>query len=222
MPIDLPVLFTTPDAHEPATQGAKADVGHASRYVARILQQHLIEDPDSTLLDSPRHRRLRGHLGLHQTVGAARAQGPRRRRADHRGDRGQFRVDPLVAYGNGGSLLKFGGDALLLWFEGDGHVERACRATVLMRRALRDVGRIEVPGRKGRAPNVAGRAHAATSISLRSARATSSSACGARLEPSRRHGACGRAAGEICCQRRNGCAASCRARAMRRVPACFF
>ena len=27
-----------------------------------------------------------------------------------------------VAYDRGGSLLKFGGDALLLWFEGEGHV----------------------------------------------------------------------------------------------------
>ena len=27
-----------------------------------------------------------------------------------------------VAYENGGSLLKFGGDALLLWFDGEGHV----------------------------------------------------------------------------------------------------
>ena len=31
-----------------------------------------------------------------------------------------------VAYDAGGSLLKFGGDALLLWFQGDRHLERAC------------------------------------------------------------------------------------------------
>ena len=59
-----------------------------------------------------------------------------------------FEAILAVAYENGGSLLKFGGDALLLWFEGDGHAVRACRATVLMRRVLRDVGRIEVPGAK--------------------------------------------------------------------------
>ncbi len=51
-----------------------------------------------------------------------------------------------IAYGNGGSLLKFGGDALLLWFATEGHVERTCRAAMQMRRVLRDVGRIEVPG----------------------------------------------------------------------------
>ena len=54
----------------------------------------------------------------------------------------------FVAYENGGSLLKFGGDALLLWFEGQGHATRACRASMRMRRALRSVGRIEVPGAK--------------------------------------------------------------------------
>src|SRR5712691_4146676 len=32
------------------------------------------------------------------------------------------------AYAGGGSLLKFGGDALLLLFDGDGHAERACDA----------------------------------------------------------------------------------------------
>src|SRR6185503_8161935 len=42
-----------------------------------------------------------------------------------------------VAYANGGSLLKFGGDALLLFFEGDEHAQRALRAAVGMRRALR-------------------------------------------------------------------------------------
>ena len=34
---------------------------------------------------------------------------------------GSFESILTVAYENGGSLLKFGGDALLLWFEGEGH-----------------------------------------------------------------------------------------------------
>ena len=51
-----------------------------------------------------------------------------------------------VAYANGGGLLKFGGDALLLFFEGDGHAERACRAAIGMRRALRAAGAIATPG----------------------------------------------------------------------------
>jgi class 3 adenylate cyclase/tetratricopeptide (TPR) repeat protein len=48
-----------------------------------------------------------------------------------------------VAYANGGGLLKFGGDALLLWFTGEGHLDRAARSAVWMRRTLRDVGMIE-------------------------------------------------------------------------------
>jgi class 3 adenylate cyclase/tetratricopeptide (TPR) repeat protein len=45
------------------------------------------------------------------------------------------------AYREGGSLLKFGGDALLLFYSGQGHSARACRAALAMRRALREFGR---------------------------------------------------------------------------------
>ncbi len=51
------------------------------------------------------------------------------------------------AYANGGSLLKFGGDALLLWFEGEHHASWACESAYAMRQTLRRVGRI----RAGRA-----------------------------------------------------------------------
>ncbi len=50
------------------------------------------------------------------------------------------------AYGRGGSLVKFGGDAMVLMFydqEGDQqHALRACSAAVAMRRRLREVGRL--------------------------------------------------------------------------------
>ena len=46
------------------------------------------------------------------------------------------------AYSRGGSLLKFGGDAMLLWFAGEEHAPRACASAAAMRRTLRDVGRI--------------------------------------------------------------------------------
>ena len=42
-----------------------------------------------------------------------------------------------LAYARGGSLLKFGGDALLLLFEGDDHPLQAASAAVEMRQALR-------------------------------------------------------------------------------------
>src|SRR6266508_2953590 len=47
-----------------------------------------------------------------------------------------------VAYENGGGLLKFGGDALLLFFSGPEHPARACHAAVGMRAKLREIGRI--------------------------------------------------------------------------------
>ncbi len=49
------------------------------------------------------------------------------------------------ALGRGGDLLKFGGDALLLLFTDDGHVDRAVEAANAMRRTLRRVGRITTP-----------------------------------------------------------------------------
>src|SRR4029453_18488792 len=47
-----------------------------------------------------------------------------------------------LAHERGGYLVKFGGDALLLLFHGDGHVEQACGAAVEMRAALRESAQI--------------------------------------------------------------------------------
>lgn len=47
-----------------------------------------------------------------------------------------------IAYRHGGGLIKFGGDALLLWFHDQDHAMRAVRAAGLMRAALREGGRI--------------------------------------------------------------------------------
>jgi class 3 adenylate cyclase/tetratricopeptide (TPR) repeat protein len=51
-----------------------------------------------------------------------------------------------VSYAEGGGLLKFGGDALLILFAGPDHAERGCRAALGMRSRLRDVGRVDTPG----------------------------------------------------------------------------
>jgi class 3 adenylate cyclase/tetratricopeptide (TPR) repeat protein len=45
-----------------------------------------------------------------------------------------------AAYSFGASLLKFGGDALLLFFSGDGHAPRACAAARAMQQRLDEVG----------------------------------------------------------------------------------
>jgi class 3 adenylate cyclase/tetratricopeptide (TPR) repeat protein len=47
-----------------------------------------------------------------------------------------------VAYAEGGSLVKFGGDALLLLFDGPAHEVRACRAALGMRSSIRTLGRL--------------------------------------------------------------------------------
>jgi class 3 adenylate cyclase len=47
-----------------------------------------------------------------------------------------------VAHDNGGGLLKFGGDALLLFFSGDGHALRAANTAIQMRAALREAAKI--------------------------------------------------------------------------------
>src|SRR5579864_9761698 len=42
-----------------------------------------------------------------------------------------------VAYDYGAGVIKWGGDAVLLLFDGDGHELRACRGAAEMQRALR-------------------------------------------------------------------------------------
>ncbi len=51
-----------------------------------------------------------------------------------------------TAYEDGAGLLKWGGDALLLLFDGPGHAERACHACWEMQRTLGRVGRLKVGG----------------------------------------------------------------------------
>ena len=157
-----------PESTEPARQAAEAVAAlsvasvvpevpeqfhalgaeRASLYVPRILQQHLIDDPDArcwtadgtaALVDISGFTNLSERLARKGREGAEQITEVIGR---------SFESILLLAYEDGGSLLKFGGDSMLLWFEGDGHPARACRATVLMRRALRDAGGIELPGAK--------------------------------------------------------------------------
>ncbi len=48
-----------------------------------------------------------------------------------------------VAYQDGAGLVKWGGDAVLLLFDGPGHADRACRAAYRMRATMREVGRLQ-------------------------------------------------------------------------------
>ena len=140
-PTDL-LATQPPSAAPPATGGVEL----ANRYVARILQQHLVSQPDrrgwtsegsAVLIDVSGFTKLserlakKGREGAEQITEAIATS---------------FEAILQVAYDNGGSLLKFGGDALLLWFSGPDHGERACRSTMRMRQVLRKVGRVKLPG----------------------------------------------------------------------------
>ena len=57
-----------------------------------------------------------------------------------------FRALLDEAYDWGAGLLKWGGDALLLLFDGPGHPERACRAMWELQRTIERVGRLRVSG----------------------------------------------------------------------------
>ena len=125
--------------HDPAAE-------RIALYVPRILQQHMVDAPDSrywsdegtaVFVDISGFTMLSEQLARKGREGAEDI-------TDLIG--GSFEPILEVAYENGGSLLKFGGDALLLWFHDEGHAVRACRATVLMRNTLHEVGRIEAPG----------------------------------------------------------------------------
>ncbi|HEY3178203.1 MAG TPA: tetratricopeptide repeat protein [Casimicrobiaceae bacterium] len=111
-------------------------------YVPRTVQQHLVDEPGSrcwiaegtaVFVDISGFTQLSEQLARKGREGAEQI-------TDAISD--SFESILLVAYKHEGGLLKFGGDALLLWFHGDLHAERACRATVLMRAMLEDVGRI--------------------------------------------------------------------------------
>ena len=120
----------------------------AGLYTPRILQQHLVDRPDGrwwTADGTVVFVDISGFTKLSERLARKGREGSEQI-TDAIGK--SFESILAVAYDNGASLLKFGGDALLLWFQDTGHATRACRAAVLMRRVLRDVGRIEVPGAK--------------------------------------------------------------------------
>ncbi len=116
---------------------------HLDRYVPRVLLRHLAEDPharvrsvDATVLFAD----ISGFTALSERLARQGRQG-----AEELTETigGPLTTLLSVAYENGGSLLKLGGDALLLLFEHQGHAARACRAALGMRSTLREVGRLQ-------------------------------------------------------------------------------
>ena len=132
-----PPPVVTPDAERGAER--------VNLYVPRILQQHLVDHPESrgwTVEGTAAFVDISGFTKLSEQLARKGKEGAEQI-TEVIGK--SFESILQVAYDRGGSLLKFGGDALLLWFEGDSHVERACHATLMMRAVLDDVGRIKLP-----------------------------------------------------------------------------
>ena len=117
-------------------------------YVPRALLRHLAETPDAQV------QAVEGTLIFADISGFTRLS----ERLARRGREGAEEVVETigacfarllqVAYDNGGGLLKFGGDALLLKFEGADHVARAARSAVGMRRSLREAGPLQTSAGK--------------------------------------------------------------------------
>jgi class 3 adenylate cyclase/tetratricopeptide (TPR) repeat protein len=110
-------------------------------YVPRVVVDWLRTEPDATW------RALEGSLAFVDISGFTAMS----ERLARQGKVGAEEVSDVmnatftrlldVAYAEGGGLVKFGGDALLLFFGGDEHAARAVRASHGMRRALREIGR---------------------------------------------------------------------------------
>ncbi|HEX7247924.1 MAG TPA: adenylate/guanylate cyclase domain-containing protein [Actinomycetota bacterium] len=135
------------DAAPPLEAPLQAEVVPSVRsYVPRLLLRHLAEDTERrawtvegtvVFVDISGFTKLSERLAAHGKEGAEQVT---------EAIETCFTDLLAVAYANGGGLIKFGGDALLLLFQGEGHETLACRSAVWMRRALREVGRIDVPG----------------------------------------------------------------------------
>ena len=111
-------------------------------YVPRIVVEWALSEPDAL------HRRLDGTMAFVDVSGFTAMS----ERLSAKGKAGAEEVTDVmnatfaqlldVAYARGGGLLKFGGDALLLFFSGEDHAARATRAAFDMRSTLREIGHL--------------------------------------------------------------------------------
>ena len=126
-----------------ASKHASSPERRLDPYVPRVLLRQLAEEPGARLRTvdaSIVFADISGFTALSERLARQGREGAETL-AETIG--GSLSTILTVAYDNGGSLLKLAGDALILLFEHEGHAARACRAAVGMRRALREIGRIE-------------------------------------------------------------------------------
>ncbi|HEX5016936.1 MAG TPA: adenylate/guanylate cyclase domain-containing protein [Actinomycetes bacterium] len=112
-------------------------------FVPRLVVDWLRHSPDLT------YREVEGTLAFLDISGFTRLT----ERLARRGKEGAEEMSDLlnatfstlldVGYQDGAGLVKWGGDAVLLLFDGPGHASRAARAAFRMRATLREVGRLQ-------------------------------------------------------------------------------
>jgi class 3 adenylate cyclase/tetratricopeptide (TPR) repeat protein len=105
--------------------------------------------------DAPRHWRTEGSLVLLDISGFTQL-------SDQLARRGREGAEDLIATlvrtftlllaasDDGGDVLKFGGDALLISYTGPEHERRACHAAHMMQRVMRVVGNVQLTGARAR------------------------------------------------------------------------
>lgn len=141
-----------PDAaeveHAPARRGGAPGPDPFAPYLPRLVAEWIVDTPDErwrevdgtiVFVDMSGFTALSERLARHGKIGAEEL-------TDAIGN--CFVSLLAIAYDDGGSLLKFGGDALLLLFRGHDHPARACRAAVGMRRTLRTIAPQDGSGRR--------------------------------------------------------------------------
>ena len=112
-------------------------------YVPRLLEEWLATDPERT------HRAVDGSLAFVDLSGFTALTERLARKGKVGAEEMSDALDAIfgrlmqVADVEGADLVKWGGDAILLLYDGDEHAARACRAAHGMRTLLRDVGRIK-------------------------------------------------------------------------------
>ena len=130
-------------ARPAASQGATFPASERVRpYVSRLAIEWLREEPDR------RHRLIDGTLVFVDISGFTSLT----ERLSRKGKVGAEEMNDIldatftellsVAYDYGAGVIKWGGDATLLLFTGEGHPERACRAAWEMQRTMRSVGKL--------------------------------------------------------------------------------
>jgi class 3 adenylate cyclase/tetratricopeptide (TPR) repeat protein len=136
------VATAPPPSQRPATPPVVSDSEQLAPYVPRIAIEWLRDTPEA------RYKQINGSLAFVDISGFTALT----ERLSRKGKVGAEEMNDLldgcftsllsVAYDQGASVIKWGGDAVLLLFVDERHEARACRAARDMQRTMRSVGKL--------------------------------------------------------------------------------